>query len=255
MIHKKKINTSPKISLTMPVLNEGQRIIPVISTLAYTSNYPLEIIMVYDDENDSTIKVVKSLQNYFSNIRLIKNEGERVIGAIKTGFKHSRSDIVGIWTSYHVDPYGLINKMYDKIENEGCIIVSGNRFNRIKRISRGHILKKFLSRLGNYALNRIIGVPIGDITTSLKLYKKTFIDSNQISTSIDGGWAMSTELIVKGAIKGIKMGEVEFLPENINLIHGISNFKVFVNFNSYLFWLYHGFKNRKLIKNNYKTLI
>ena len=50
-----------------------------------------------------------------------------------------------------------------------------------------------------------------------------------------------------------KFGEIEFLPENTNIINGITNFKVFGQLNSYLKWLYLGFRNRKIIKNNYKN--
>ena len=141
--------------------------------------------------------------------------------------------------------------MYEKIINENCDLVSGNRFNKIKRISRGNPLKKILSRTGNYLLNRIIGIPLGDITTSLKLYKKDFITSTPIETEISGGWSLNTELVVKGAIKGVKFGEIEFLPENTNIINGVSNFKVFKQLSFYLKWLYLGYKNRFNIKSNY----
>ena len=62
---------------------------------------------------------------------------------------------------------------------------------------------------------------------------------------------MSTELAIKAAIKGYKLADVELLPQNVNLIYGISNFRVFTHLDQYLKWLFHGFKNRKIIKNNY----
>jgi dolichol-phosphate mannosyltransferase len=243
--------SKPVFTLVMPVLNEGERVIPAIATLGLTVRYSFELIVVYDHDDDVTVDIIKKLQSKFSFITLQKNTGKRVIGAIKTGFETSNSNIVGIWLPYHVDPFGLVNKMYEKIRDENCILVSGNRFNKIKRISRGNPLKKILSRTGNYLLNRIIGIPLGDITTSVKLYKKEFILSTPIETETAGGWSLNTELVVKGAMKGIKFGEIEFLPENSNIINGISNFKVFKQLSFYLKWLYLGYKNRTIIKSNY----
>lgn len=253
IINALSIYQRDELTLVMPVLNESVRIISAISTLAFTVKVPLRLIIVYDSESDNTIPVVKELQSFFSNISLIKNQGKGIIGAVRTGFLHSNTEVIGIWLPYHLDPYGLINKMYDLIKSKGCYLVSGNRFNKVKRISRGHALKKILSRGGNYIMNRIIGMPLGDITTSIKLYKKEFIENSPIETVISGGWALSTELTIKAAINGYKLGEIEFKPENTNFIEGISNFKVFKQLNQYLKWLYFGYRNRKIIKSNYKN--
>jgi dolichol-phosphate mannosyltransferase len=245
------LNEKPVFSLIMPVLNEGERIIPAIATLALTVKYSFELIIVYDRDNDKTLPIIHQLQSKFFFITTKKNTGKKVIGAIKTGFETANTPVVGIWLPYHVDPFGLINKMYEKIKDENCVMVSGNRFNKIKRISRGNPLKKILSRSGNYLLNRIIGIPLGDITTSLKLYHIDFIQNTPIETEISGGWSLNTELAVKAAIQGVKIGEIEFLPENTNIINGVSNFKVFKQLGFYLKWLNLGFKYRAKIKSNY----
>lgn len=242
---------TPALTLIMPVLNEGVRVIPAISTLVFTSKVSLKILVVYDNLQDSTVPVVHELARVFGNIELVQNEGKKVIGAITTGIRKSKTDVVGVWVPYHVDPYGLVNKMYELVKNGGCEIVSGNRFNRVKRLSRGSTIKKLLSRLGNYLLNRVIGVPFGDVTTSVKLYTRGFLMDNEIQTKVSGGWALSMELALKAAVKGYRLGEVEFMPENTNLILGISNFRIFKQLDQYLKWLYWGYRNRKTIKRNY----
>ncbi len=240
----------PKLSIVMPVYNEGVRVIPVVTTLAFTIKVPFELVVVYDSDEDLTVNVLKDIMEVFPKIRLVKNESRGVINAVKTGFNCSASELICVWVSYAVDPYGLVNDMY-RLAAEGCDLVSGNRFNKIKRVTRGNPVKKILSRGGNYILNRLIGIPLGDITTSCKLYRKSFLRENPIETQVSGGWALSTELAVKAAIKGYKLGEVEFLPQNANLILGISNFRVFKQLDEYIKWLLYGFKHRKIIKKNY----
>ncbi len=242
----------PKLTLVMPVYNEGVRIIPTITTLAFTVDIPLKIIVVYDFDEDKTVSVIKKLQLSFPNIDLIKNNSKGIIGAITIGFQNNKSRVVGLWVSYHVDPFGLVNNMY-KLVTDGCQLVSGNRFNKIKRISRGHSLKKLLSRAGNFVLLKIVKVPTGDITTSIKLFDKFFLDTIKFETKTKGGWALCTEITLKAAVMGVKLGEVEFKPENTNLINGVTNFKVLRQINQYIKWLYLGFKNRRIIRDNYKN--
>lgn len=242
---------APRLTLVMPIRKEGVRVIPVIATLALTVEVPLELLIVYDREDDPTLEVLRRLAQVFPCLRTVRNQGEGVIGAISTGFGEAKAEVVGIWVSYHVDPYGLVNQMFRMID-DGRDLVSGNRFNRIKRVSRGNPVKKLLSRAGNWTLNRLIGIPLGDITTSLKLYRKSFLRENPIETTASGGWALSTELAVKAAIQGRPLAEVEFLPQNVNLIHGVTTFRVFRQLDQYFKWLWIGFLNRKAIRKRYR---
>jgi glycosyltransferase involved in cell wall biosynthesis len=236
----------------MPVRNEGPRVVPAITTLAFTTHMPFEVVVVYDREDDPTVAVVRDLTAFFPGITLVKNAGNGIIDAIKTGFDATQADVVGIWVAYHVDPFGLVNKMYELVIG-GCDLVSGNRFNRIQKVSRGGAVKKLLSRGGNFLLNRLTGIPLGDVTTSIKLYRKKFLQENPIETTKSGGWALSTELAVKAAIKGYRIGEVEFLPQNTNLILGVSNFKVLGQIAQYLRWLTIASRNRRTIRAHYRN--
>jgi dolichol-phosphate mannosyltransferase len=238
------------LSLIMPVYHEGDGVIPVIATLFLTIHYPFKLIVVYDSENDKTIDTIKKLQQNFDEICLIQNEWKKgVLNAIKTGFKNADTPYVGIWISYHVDPFGVLNAMVEKLE-EGSDLVSANRFAVDRQRARGNTLKKMLSFLGNILLNKIIGLPITDVTTSIKVYRKSLLESIPIETVVNGGWAVSSELAIKSAINGFRLAEVPLERKNINLIHGITNFRVFKQLPTYFRWLYLGWMNRKVIKEN-----
>ena len=238
-------------SLIMPVYYEGARTIPVIATLAYTTRYPFELIVVYDRDDDPTVKTINCISKDFPNICLVKNEegAGGVINAIKTGIRNCTSDVVAIWCAYHVDPYGLLNQMYEMIVS-GCDVVSANRFAKVSRFNRGGLLKKILSRGGNFILWKIAGSQFGDTTTSIKMYRKSFLENNPIKTASAGGWALSTELAIKAGMNGYKLGEVILNPCNINLISGLSNFKVSRFLPHYIKWVYCGMQNRKKIVEN-----
>lgn len=250
MIYGLEADPPFSLSVIMPVYHEGPRVIPVVMTLAHTVRHPCELIMVYDHDDDPTVAVGRDLARHIRNLRLVKNsEGPGVIGAINAGIKVSLGANVAIWCAYHVDPYGVLNDMYDLIV-QGCDVVSANRFARNRRFGRGGLIKRLGSRAGNFLLWRVVGCQFGDMTTSIKVYRKTFLDKNPITTSSAGGWALSTELSIKAGLNGYRLGEVLLGADNINLITGLSRFKVNILLPHYLRWLAYGFRHRALIRKN-----
>jgi len=245
------MTTGDKIlTLIMPVYNEGDAVIPVISTLFLTTRYPFKVFVIFDSPEDKTVLTVRKLQEYFDDLYLVQNEWKAgVLNAIKTGFKHSDTQYVGIWVAYHLDPFGVLNEMIAKLEN-GCDLVSANRFTVDSKRARGNTVKKLFSYFGNILMNQIIGMPISDVTTSIKVYRKSFLDSVTIETVVNGGWSVSSELAIKAAINGYRLGEIPLEKKNINLIHGLTNFRVLKQLPTYFRWLYLGWRNRKLIKKN-----
>jgi glycosyltransferase involved in cell wall biosynthesis len=250
MQNGEKVKNEEILTLIMPVYNEGDAVIPVIATLLLTVTYPLKIIVVYDSPDDATVKTVQKLRAVFPDVYLLKNEWNRgVLNAIKTGFKNAHTLYVGVWVAYHLDPFGIINKMVDKLE-QGCDLVSANRFTVNNQRARGNTLKKQFSLIGNLVLKNIIGMPISDVTTSIKVYRKTMLDSLKIETVVNGGWAVNTELAIKAAINGYRIDEIPLEKKNITLVHGLTNFKVLKQLPTYFHWLFVGWKNRKIIKSN-----
>ncbi len=250
MTQEERKNNEKLLTLIMPVYNEGDAVIPVISTLFLTVNFPFKILVVHDSPDDVTVETVKKLQKYFSDLYLVQNKWDNgVLNAIKTGFLAADTPYVGVWVAYHLDPFGIVNAMMEKLEN-GCDLVSANRFTINSSRARGNTVKKLFSKYGNIVLNRIIGMPISDITTSIKVYRKTMLDSIKIETVVDGGWAVNSELAIKAAIKGYRMAEIPLEKKNINLIHGLTNFKVLKQLPTYFRWLFLGWRNRRIIKSH-----
>jgi len=250
MTQEERKNNEKMLTLIMPVYNEGDAVIPVISTLFLTVNFPFKILVVHDSPDDVTVETVKKLQKYFDDLYLLQNKWDNgVLNAIKTGFQAADTPYVGVWVAYHLDPFGIVNAMMEKLEN-GCDLVSANRFTINSSRARGNTVKKLFSKYGNIVLNRIIGMPISDITTSIKVYRKTMLDSIKIETVVDGGWAVNSELAIKAAIKGYRMAEIPLEKKNINLIHGLTNFKVLKQLPTYFRWLFLGWRNRRIIKSH-----
>lgn len=250
MSQEGRSNAGNMLTLVMPVYNEGDAVIPVISTLFLTVRCPMKIFVVHDSPDDITVQTVQKLQKYFKELYLIRNKWERgVLNAIKTGFQRADTPYVGVWVAYHLDPFGIVDALVDKLE-QGCDLVSANRFTVDSSRARGNSIKKFLSYGANLVLNKIIGMPISDITTSIKIYRKSMLDAIEIETVVDGGWAVNAELAIKAAIRGYRMDEVPLEKKNITLVHGLTNFKVLKQLPTYFQWLFLGWKNRRKIQSH-----
>lgn len=249
MSRENQIESKKILTLILPVFNEGDSVIPVIATLFLTVRYPFQILVIYDSPDDITVKTVKKLQPLYPDLLLVQNSGKKgVLNAIKTGLIFADTPYVGIWLAYHLDPFGIINSMVEKLD-AGYDLVSANRFTVEGKRARGNYIKKLFSSAGNIVLNRIIGMPISDVTTSIKIYRKSLLDNIKIETVVDGGWSVSSELAIKAAINGYRLAEIPLERKNINLIHGLSNFKVLRQLPTYFRWLFMGWKNRNIIKS------
>ncbi|MCL5252996.1 MAG: glycosyltransferase family 2 protein [Candidatus Thermoplasmatota archaeon] len=163
------------ISLIIPAYNEENRIrstlegyIPVLKSLGM----PFEIIVVADG-NDNTTKIAEEFSSsgvraYRFNRRLGKG------GAIKTGFCLSSFSVVG-----YVDADGSLAprdlaRLVAGLESSDCVIAS--------RWIRGSVwtrkepaLKRSLSRLFNFLVRGLLGVPIYDTQCGAKFYRKEIL--------------------------------------------------------------------------------
>jgi hypothetical protein len=246
-------SSNGSLTLLLPVYNDGPRVIPVISTLFETVERSLKIIAIYDQESDPTKPVLDRLRQRHENLHVVKNDWERGgLNAIKTGLRHVKTEYVGIWVSYHIDPFGAINAMLEKMD-AGCDLVSANRFSAKVKQGRGGWIKRGVSTMGNRCLKAMVQLPIHDVSTSVKIFRKQKLDGIKIETSGVFGWAVLVEWTVKMACNGCRMAEVPFSPENLNMLYSNSNFNLIAQLRSYWRWLVYAWRNRAEIKANCKT--
>ena len=241
----------PSLTLLIPVFQDGDRVIPVITTLFHTVGHNLEIIAIYDSEDDPTYTTLQHLVTTYPNLRIVKNYWESGgLNAIKTGLKETRSEYVGIWVSYHIDPMGKMNEMLELMD-QGYDMVSADRFDANAPHSRGGFIKKMVSRVGNSVVSNMLNVPVNDLSTSIKVFRKPCLEEIETETTSGFGWSVIVEWTIKMAVNGNKIGQVAFGAENLNFLHSDSNFKLTKQVPAYFKWLQLGFKNRKIIRSNY----
>jgi len=247
-----------KLSIVIPVFNEPENIGLMIKMLEAVLEFEHEILIVYDDDNDTTIEPVKKYISTFSNIYLLKNKyGNGALNAVMTGIDYSRYDIVLMTVVDDVIPIVAINEMIEMIINRDYDLVSATRYSKGGKRYGGSLMGGLLSRCANFFLQNLTGFITSDFTTGIKMIKrdvwyKFILESNPI------GWSFSLELAIKAQLFGHKVGEVPVISVD-RILGGQSTFQLGLWAREYSRWFvwaflsYYKLKIFKFYDNNFKN--
>lgn len=227
-----------KLSILMPVRNEGINVEMMLRILNAVIDVKYEILIIHDTTDDDTIPVIKKVQPKLKNIRLILNNfGRGVPNAIKAGVNSVRGEYILIFAVDDAGPALAINDMI-KLLDEGSDFVSCTRYSYGGRRLGGSWIEGMFSRVANRLFNQLSGSVLTDSTTGFKMFKKTFFDKIIIESN-PKGWAVVFELAVKAQAAGLKLGEVPIVSID-RLYGGKSTFSLGPWTREYLRWFIWG---------------
>lgn len=242
-------NSKVKLSILMPVYNEGVNIEIMLKILSAVVDIPHEILIVYDFPEDNSVPVVKRLQKKYNNIKLVHNKiGKGAANAIKAGINVAKGSYILLFAVDEVGPVLAINDMMMLMDN-GCDLVSCTRYAYGGRRLGGSAVGKTLSKIGNKFFHLLSGSVFSDTTTGIKMFRKDIFDKIKIESK-PVGWAVVFELAIKAQALGLKLGEVPIVSID-RLYGGKSTFSLGPWFKEYLRWFFWGIKhlhNKKIKK-------
>ena len=234
-------NSKVRLSVLMPVRNEGVNLGIMLRILQAVVEVPHEILIVYDDPKDESVPVVKSLQPNHPNVKLVLNTlGRGVANAIKSGVESSSGDYILIFAVDEVGPVLAIEDMI-ALMNQGCDLVSCTRYAYGGRRLGGSVVGGILSRIGNRLFRLASGSVFTDSTTGIKMFRKSIFDRITLEAK-PVGWAVVFELAIKAQAAGLRLGEVPIISID-RLYGGKSTFKLGPWFKEYLKWFIWGVKH------------
>jgi len=162
------------LSIIVPLYNEGASVRPLYDAITRSVNtlgLDYEILFVDDGSEDNTIPEALKLAEKDKRLKIIKfrrNYGQTA--AMAAGIDHARgSYLVTMDGDLQNDPDD-IPRLLDKLD-EGYDIAVGWRHKRQDKL----ITRKIPSKIANWLIGIITGVPIKDNGCSLKAYKASVI--------------------------------------------------------------------------------
>ena len=242
--------TTPSVSIVIPAYNEGDKAIPGlrgIHNLVATSN---EILVVVDNESDTTAPSVRELSKEIPSIKLLINTyGPGPANAIRFGIQNSRAATVIVSMADGCDDASQIDELTRLVER-GVVIASASRYMPGGQQVGGPRLKRTLSKLAGRTFSFLTGVGTRDVTNSFKAYNRLFVESVKIHSK--DGFEIGIELVAKARRLNEPVAEI---PTTwIDRSFGKSNFQLTKWLPSYLKWYLFGLGFEKIHSEAAKTL-
>lgn len=231
----------PALSVVVPVYNEGENVVPTLRGLVEQTHVrPIEVLVVYDFDEDSTVPVVERLRAETPQIRLHKNTlGRGVLNAIKSGLSGAAAPYVLVTMGDGSDDASDIDSMYE-LARGGADVVAGSRYMRGGRQVGGPLLKRTLSRAAGLSLHWLGGLPVHDATSNFRLYSRRLLD--QVTIESTGGFELGIELTVKAHLLGMRVAEAPTTWRDRTA--GTSRFRLWQWLPRYLYWYRRGLSGR-----------
>ena len=232
---------TPALSVVIPVYNEGENVAPTLrGVVEHTHVRPLEVLVVHDFDEDTTVPVVKRLQADMPELRLHRNTlGRGALNALKSGLRAARAPYVLVTMGDGSDDPGDIDAMYG-LARGGADVVAGSRYVRGGHQHGGPLLKRTMSRAAGLSLHWLGGLPVHDATSNFRLYSKRLL--NQVTIESRGGFELGLELTVKAYRLGLPVAEVPTTWRDRT--EGESRFKLWEWLPRYLHWYWRGMGGR-----------
>ena len=168
-----------KFSVVVPLYNEEGNVAPLYVRLRQVMTgleEPYELIFVDDGSKDHTPQALTEVYESDSRVKIVslrRNFGQTA--ALKAGFDAARGEIIiSMDGDLQHDPEE-IPAFIAKLE-EGYDIVSGWRAQR----QDTWLTRRLPSRVANWAMARLSGVPLHDFGTTFKAYRRETIQSIQL---------------------------------------------------------------------------
>lgn len=234
-------DATPALSVVIPVYNEGENVVATLrGVVQQVHARPLEVLVVHDFDEDTTVPVVKGLQAEMPELRLHRNTlGRGVVNALKSGLRAARAPYVLVTMGDGSDDPADINAMYE-LARGGADVVAGSRYMRGGRQVGGPLLKRTMSRGAGLSLHFLGGVPVHDATSNFRLYSKRLL--NQVTIESTGGFELGLELTVKAYRLGMNVAEVPTTWQDRTA--GQSRFRLWRWMPRYLKWYRYGMAGR-----------
>ena len=194
----------PMLSVVMPVYNEERTIRKILErVLAVDVGIEKEIVLVDDGSQDRSVEIIKEFLS--DRVRLFqheKNQGKA--GALGTGFKEARGDIVIIQDAdLEYDPEEF-PKILKPIVEGRADVVFGSRFQGAHQ--RVHLFFHYVAnRLLTLFSNICTNLNLTDMECCYKAFRREVIQSITIQSK---RFAVEPELTQKVAKLGVRVYEV-----------------------------------------------
>jgi dolichol-phosphate mannosyltransferase len=190
------------VSVILPVMNEGENLrvlLPRMRALLERERLAYEIIVVDGGSTDGTPAIAEAL-----GARAVTERRRGYAGALETGFAEARGDYLLTLDADMSHEPAFVAKMWRARTRADIVIAS--------RYTRGGVAytgagRNLLSRLLNLAMRGALSLPVRDMSSGFRLYRREAIADLKLTSR---NFEVLEEILVKAYAAGFSVHEVPF---------------------------------------------
>ena len=223
-------------TIIIPAYKEGANILKTIQDLMTIYGDSIEVLIVVDFDNDSTIEHFNKIKTPESYKLVIQNYGPGPANAIRYGIDQATTPCVTVMMADGSDDIRVISELSNLV-NRGVVVACASRYMSGGQQIGGPRFKKFLSRFAGKTLFVFAGIGTHDPTNSFKSYSRDFLVDVGIESR--SGFEIGIELVAKAHRLRLPVAEIPTIW--LDRTTGKSNFQVAKWAPKYLRWYFFCF--------------
>jgi glycosyltransferase involved in cell wall biosynthesis len=223
---------SVAVSVVIPAYNEGEGIVPVLERLVDSVESEVEVLVVVDFAEDTTVPVVEKFAAEHPQVRTIINTyGRGPANAIRFGIDQVTNPVVVVTMADGSDDPRQIDDLA-RLVDRGVVVAAASRYSPGGQQVGGPLVKGLLSRSAGRSLSLLGRVGTRDATNSFKAYSTEFI--REVGIHSRSGFEIGLELTAKA--RRLRRPVAELPTIWLDRDVGESNFKLKAWIPKYLRW-------------------
>jgi dolichol-phosphate mannosyltransferase len=231
---------TPRISVVVPVYNEGADIVAFLDRLFDSITMPCEVLAVFDSVDDTTCE---HLEGYAAKepqlVPTHNTYGKGPANALRWGIDHAAADIVVVTMADGSDDPQQVEALAHLVER-GVVVAAASRYAKGGQQVGGPFVKRIMSRVAGLSLYWFGRVGTRDATNSFKAYDRAFV--RKVGIESDTGFELGLEMVSKA--RRYRQPVAELPTIWLDRTVGQSNFQVWSWLPRYLRWYRYAFGPR-----------
>ncbi|GLI01911.1 glycosyltransferase family 2 protein [Phytohabitans aurantiacus] len=230
----------PRVTVVIPVYNEGEAIVRCLDRIGREVLLPAEILVVHDMPEDTTVPYAQEVARTDPRVRTVLNTyGRGPANAIRFGIDQARAPVAVVTMADGSDDPRQIDELA-RLVDRGVAVAAASRYMPGGQQVGGPRFKRMLSRWAGRTLHWFARVGTRDATNSFKAYDTSFV--RQVGIESRTGFEIGLELSAKANRLRLPVAEIPTIWLDRQL--GESRFDVGRFLPSYLRWYFFAFGRR-----------
>jgi dolichol-phosphate mannosyltransferase len=193
-------------TVIIPAFNEGANIVKTIGDLNALYKSSIDVIVVVDFAEDSTISFFNQITETPKSYRIVvQSYGAGPANAIRFGIDHASTECVVVMMADGSDDVRAIRELSNLV-SRGVAVACASRYMSGGQQIGGPRFKRFLSKTAGKIVYSLAGVGTHDPTNSFKAYSKNMVQ--QVGIESRSGFELGIELVSKAHRLRLPIAEI-----------------------------------------------